>query len=452
MLLEQIKNQSIIIDSDEEYVNFSNKLKVDDFFFFVLESDDKKHSIKNNISSIFVYFIEKNTWNILLINHYEKLYNIDIKIFNNTFVKKYTLNKKKILYYFPNISNLYDLNYLSLQEKNEIIQIPQLQGFNYITCNNKNNILPYLKYLENIQHVISDNKWQFKENHNKYLNDEYTKVFYEIEKSGLFIDKKIFLKYFKNHENDIIDDKIYSSYNLYNITSRPSNSFGGLNFSALNKENGERSCFVSRFKKDGIIFNIDYDAYHLRLISKLIDYNISPNLNIYKYFATYFFDKNDVTDKEIKEVKHMVFKFLYGGIHDKFNTIPYFKLVNNYIDMLWKFSNEKGYVETLLFKRKIKLSNIDDINKYKLMNYFIQSMETEINVDILSKIFNFLNCYNTKLILYTYDSFTFDVCREDGNDIIVNLIDIIKNNNQFPVKCHVGKNFHDLKNLTLNLK
>jgi len=49
----------------------------------------------------------------------------------------------------------------------------------------------------------------------------------------------------------------------------------------------------------------------------------------------------------------------------------------------------------------------------KLLNYLLQNLETSYNIRILWEIFKTLNGANTKLILYTYDSFLFDLDRSE---------------------------------------
>ena len=49
------------------------------------------------------------------------------------------------------------------------------------------------------------------------------------------------------------------------------------------------------------------------------------------------------------------------------------------------------------------------MNPQKLFNYILQNLETSTNVMILWEMFSLLKDYNTKLILYTYDSFLFDL-------------------------------------------
>ena len=39
----------------------------------------------------------------------------------------------------------------------------------------------------------------------------------------------------------------YTQYNPYTSTGRPSNRYNGINYAALNKEDGTRDRFVSRF-------------------------------------------------------------------------------------------------------------------------------------------------------------------------------------------------------------
>ena len=43
---------------------------------------------------------------------------------------------------------------------------------------------------------------------------------------------------------------------------------------ALNKEDGTREKYISRFK-NGSIIECDFDAYHLRLMAKVVDYKFS---------------------------------------------------------------------------------------------------------------------------------------------------------------------------------
>lgn len=78
--------------------------------------------------------------------------------------------------------------------------------------------------------------------------------------------KNFFDKYFEPSwkARSISKGKIYSYYNLYNITSRPTNAFNGLNFLAFNKENSSKTAFIP--SNDRFI-ELDFDGYHPRLIA-----------------------------------------------------------------------------------------------------------------------------------------------------------------------------------------
>ena len=51
---------------------------------------------------------------------------------------------------------------------------------------------------------------------------------------------------------------------------------------------------------------------------------------------------------------------------------------------------------------------MSDMNPSKLFNYYLQSMETEYNMAMINEVNALLGPYDTKLILYTYDSLLFD--------------------------------------------
>jgi hypothetical protein len=78
-----------------------------------------------------------------------------------------------------------------------------------------------------------------------------------------------------------------------------------------------------------------------------------------------------------------------------------------------------GYLETKAGKR-IPFQKIDNHNPQKVFNYYLQALETETNAFVIRKINRFLEKRKTKLVLYTYDSFLFDVCENEKsvlNDI-----------------------------------
>jgi len=60
------------------------------------------------------------------------------------------------------------------------------------------------------------------------------------------------------------------------------------------------------------------------------------------------------------------------------------------------------------------------------LNYVLQNLETSTNVCMLWEIFKLLKGMNTKLVLYTYDSFLFDLDKSE-KQVIKEIIKIFKN-------------------------
>jgi len=241
---------------------------------------------------------------------------------------------------------------------------------------------------------------------------------------------------------------VYSEYNLLTSTGRPSNRFGGVNYAALNKNDGSRNCFVSRYGNDGMLVMMDYNAFHPRLIAHLSNFHIDASENPYAYLAKYYFNKSILGDEDIAVSKGFTFTQIYGGIDKKWLHIPYFSKVQEYIDHRWKFFQENGYIETPKYGRKIKSCHIQDPTPNKLFNYILQAFETEMAVDVLGELITYLDGKKTIPILYTYDSILFDAHRDDKM-VLIKRIKTIMEQGKFPVKVYVGKNYGDMKHINL---
>ena len=139
---------------------------------------------------------------------------------------------------------------------------------------------------------------------------------------------------------------------------------------------------------------------------------------------------------------------MYGGIDEKWMYIPYFKKAQEYIDHRWKFFKENGYIETPMFNRKIKKCHIEDPSPNKLFNYILQAYETEMAVNTLQSLLEYAKSKKTKPILYTYDSILFDAHKEDKISTLQDIKKIMEGD-KFPVKVYVGKNYGDMKQISL---
>jgi hypothetical protein len=201
----------------------------------------------------------------------------------------------------------------------------------------------------------------------------------------------------------------YSLYNNFTTTGRPSNTFGGVNYSALKKSDGSRDFIVSKL---GELVQYDFDGYHIRLISKLVGEDI-PEGSAHEWLGKQYFGKEELTEEDYLNSKKITFQQLYGGIDVHNLEIPFFQKTNDFITKLYKQFIVNGFIETR-FGKRIPFTKIDNHNAQKVFNYYLQALETEQNVLLLNQLNILLENTNTKLVLYTYDSFLFDV---DTNEI-----------------------------------
>jgi DNA polymerase I-like protein with 3'-5' exonuclease and polymerase domains len=262
---------------------------------------------------------------------------------------------------------------------------------------------------------------------------------WKIESHGMMVDRK---KFKISFPDKIIDPRgyVYTEYNLFTSTGRPSNRFGGVNFAALNKTDGSREPFISRYGKDGKLIMIDYSAYHPHLIAQLINYNLPTD--VYSYLGKYYYSKENLTEYELSGSKLTTFQLLYGHIPDKYLYIPYFKKINEYIHNRWDYFTKHGYVDTPVFKRRITNIKLKEPSPAKLFNYIIQASETEYNMEMLVNVNSFCNNKKIAPILYTYDSLLFDVHNDDADFLeLKNIMSYGK----FPVKCYSGDNYNKME-------
>jgi len=226
------------------------------------------------------------------------------------------------------------------------------------------------------------------------------------------------------------------------LAGRPSNRYGNINFAGLNKSDGTRKAFIPRY--DNFLL-FDFNSYHLNLITKFIKYKVNTN-NIHTFLGQQYFGKTELTSEEYNESKDLNFKYLYGGIPKEIReVIPYFARVQDFTYVLWNEMEKNGFYKSPLTGRKIMLEHIENPNPMKVLNYFIQLMETETNMVIIDRLQKYLQGKNTKLVLYTYDSFLFDYSKEDGKKCIFGIKKIL---DIFPTNVYFGYNYQDLIDVT----
>ena len=400
-----------LIETDEQLLELS-KFGYEEAFIELIPYSNTIHPVKNKVCAIYIRPLNSTKGFIASIDHSETLpLSIDsVKSVLNAFKKVYVRDKKEFLHYFI-LKELYDI---TLNMPPYIQEYTQTHNFFYSKHPNKidiNRIIPIVKHYEYCEKLYNDLKPRINEPINDFYNNKTTVVFNALERSGLRIDREKF----ESHFHDVNSEYIYTQFNFKTLTGRPSNKFGGVNYAALNKENGARECFIPR---NDFLFELDISAYHPTLLAKLVDYDFGDK-DIHMAFA-------EMYKVDYKKAKELTFKQLYGGVFDQYKDLEFFKKVQVYTDELWTNFQENGWIESPISGHQFIEENLDDMKPQKLLNYVLQNLETSMNVCILWEIFKKLKGKNTKLILYTFDSFLLDIDKTEKK-VIEEILEVFKN-------------------------
>lgn len=367
--------------------------------------NDNVHPILNDISLLYLKPLCGDKGYMLCISHSESLslHKSHINDLLLTYDEVYVRDRKAFIAHFPT-QNIIDISFNLDKEIDITTQAHKFFYFKYEDKPNINTVIPLVKHYEKCELIFDEVKkyctipdnWKF---HNKLSN-----IFFIIENNGLKINKNVFDEFFKPHNElySICDNKIHTQYNLHTTTGRPSDSFNGVNFSALNKTDGCRKAFIP---ENDYFIEIDITAYHPTIVGKLIGFDFKDETP-YEYFAR-------EANIEIKEAKVEFIKQMYGGIQDKYKDILFFSKLSEYLENVWKeFQTSGKYVSLsgVVFKQNV----LKNMNPNKLLSYLIQGAETYFNVEILWEVIKLTRKKQTQVVLYVYDSILIDY-NEDEN-------------------------------------
>ena len=412
----------------------------------VISSNDNYHPKLTKLVAVYIRLTKSDHGFIIPIDHDEGLNISKDRIYQMLLKasKLYTVDKKRLLYYF-NLQNAIDLSLLYSMVKYDRLDISrETNTINYFynkysSLESINQIIPLSKLFEvsekvyrSIEDVI---EFDIPEGFDFY-NNTATNVFFLLEQQGLGIYYEAFNKMFKPKDPlyNIKDNTVLTSYNLYNVTSRPTNAFNSVNFAAIPKGEQYRSAF--RPKGDYFV-ELDFDGYHLRLLCEQIGYHLSDE-SAHKQLAKQYFNKEEITDDEYNQAKQINFHAIYGKIPEKYAFLDVFTKIDGFIKGLWTEYETNGRVLAPISNKPFTKA-LKDMNPQKLMNYIMQSLETSRNILILKDVLRYLKDKKTQLVLYTYDSLTFDFHKEDGKETLEKLQEILETDGNYPIKFRYSK-------------
>lgn len=389
---------------DEKQLEVLQNSSFKSAYIEVIPFSNNVHPSQTQICAIYLRPLEASKGFMLCINHSETFsVNYDeVYALLNKFDALYTLDKKEILHYFS-FKTLYDINLSSPTYIPSPTHISASLNARYPNRTNINLIVPIVKLYEtceenflNIKAKLHEEKTEYSE----FYNNKTSVVFNAIERSGIKVDIPTFEQHFHPTGGN---EYVYTKFNLKTTTTRPSNSFKNVNYAALNKENGCRKSFIPRNSR---FIEIDISAYHPTLAARLVNYKFPTN-DIHGHFASLY-------NVGYKKSKELTFKQLYGGVFESYKELEFFQRIEKYVGELWSKFQSEGFVDCKVSGFRYESKNLQNMNPQKLFNYILQQLETSVNILILWDILRLLVGKNTKMVLYTYDSFTFDFDEDEG--------------------------------------
>jgi hypothetical protein len=415
----------------------------------VISSNDNYHPLLTATVAVYLRPLNHPEGYIIPINHDEGL-NLTKNCVSDilkAYTTLYTFDKKELMYHFV-LPNVIDISLLYSMTSYNRLELPRSNS-TYNWYYNRfhefkeiNTIIPISKLfekceenyksLEKILHIAIPNGFDF-------YNKTATSVFFMIERAGLRITYQSFLELFKpnNPVYSIDNNIIYTSYNLYNTTSRPTNAFNSVNFAAIPKAPEFRKAIIPQ---NDVFVETDYDGYHIRILCEQIGYKLTDE-PAHTQLARLYFEKQVITEDEYVKAKQINFHAIYGKIPPEYAFLEIFDKIQKYITKLWKQFNEQGYVEDPISGRKFT-KELPDMHPQKLMNYMMQSMETSRNIVVLKELLQYLQGKQTKIAAYVYDAIVLDFSKEDGKETLEEIQKIMESGGRYPIKVKHGKSLN----------
>jgi hypothetical protein len=413
----------MIINGYEEYNNLKSRMDAEKYFQTRILRDYYAHPVVNDVLCCGVTFLSGDTY-IYSVTH-KDAHTFPVIETNNE------LNADVAVYKNGEHIDIHDYYTSYINETHTM--------FSRISDINKTvPIVLWGKILKKYNHKILELADFTMDSTYTFLDDAVS-CLRTIERSGLAVDVEVFKDKFEDKTHRFIKDgKVYSQYFPYTMTGRPSNRFGSVNFSALNKSDGSRSAFISRFE-NGKLVQLDFESYHLRLIGNYMNVEL-PTEPVHQYLAKLYFGKENITDTEYEEGKQITFSILYGNEVE--TDIPLLNSIKSLSKEIYTSYLTNNVLFAPISGRKISIQELD-ATENKLFNYFVQSLEFESTVPKLSKILQALDNKVSKVLLYTYDAVLLD-CHPEELSGIVGVVEEILSDGGYPLRMSIGTNYDNL--------
>lgn len=418
-----------------ETVDQLKKLEVSKECFLQVITNNNNYHPKLSKPSLF-YYRTKSKGYILSVDHPD-CFSITIEEINAFFKKHDTvyLIDKKYHSHFISTDNCVDMLFFNNKRYESKLKVIDDFSRKYHNHENLNHLVPVVKHYEQMENLYDYYEESFEQCRKLESLDKLVEAYAYVESNPISVKLEEFVKLngVSDTKFSIDGNKVYTQYNLYNQTGRPTNTYNGVNFLAIPKDIEHRSCIVPG---NDYLVEYDFDAYHLRIIANEVGYTF-PKSSVHEYLGRQYFNKSELTEEEYKMSKSISFKNLYGSVPEAHQHIPFFNRMSSLANFL---SESCAPGQSLELPTGIRLLRDEDMGPNKLLNYYVQNLETKYNVDSILKIKDLLKDKKTKLVLISYDAFLFDFSLEDGKQTLIDIKTILESNNML-TKHEYGKDY-----------
>ncbi len=432
----------MLVQSVVELEKLQNRIETEASVVVPIFVDQNIHPAGNTVSSIHI-LIDQDYY-CVPVKHPDA---ISMTISLENAFKVITLYKREILHTFNipqervhDVATMLHLSSKNIPEVREYytpIITRMLQQFQFKNLHLSVPLAIWMEYGRKLTTFIRDNFYTEIPDGYEFVSNTIIPTLTQIEKSGITVDVPVLTEHFGDIKKYISNNTIYSEYNPYTATGRPSNKYGGINFAALNKSDGTRQSFISRYGEDGLLIQFDYEAFHLRLVAAQMGYRL-PETSVHTFLAQQYYGKAEVTPEEYEASKARTFALMYG-MNEDLGGVEFFHKVRQYSGQLWDIYKTMGYIKTKTGKKII----VDEPSSNKVFNYSVQWLETETALQNVVKVCELLQDKLTKPILYTYDAILLDLHRSET--ALLPRIKYLLEEGGYPTRMYKGVNYNELE-------
>ena len=433
----------MVIQSVIELERIQKKMENEVSYVAPIFMDQHLHPAVNTLSSLHVLFTD-GEYVCIPVNHPD---GIPMTIDVTNAKQLVTLYKREILHAYPkvnpaivdDVASMLQLSQDTIPEIREyytpIIQ-RTLQQFQFKNLHLSIPLVVWMNYAHKLLQFVREKYTAVHPAGYDFVNNVVISTLTTIEKSGLHIDLPVFQEHFNESSRYVKHWMMHTEYNPYTATGRPSNKYVGVNFAALNKHDGSRGAFNSRFGADGILIQFDYEAFHPRLVANQIGYTL-PTSSVHTYLAEQYYNTTSITSEQYETSKQRTFAVMYG-VHEDVGNVEFFHKVRQYTTQLWDVYQKSGFVTSDSGKKIIVAAPSPN----KVFNYMVQWMETETALSRVHTVCDLLRDSLTKPILYTYDALLLDVHRSEV--ALLPRIRHLLEKGGYPTRMYKGETYNQL--------